>query len=72
MLIESIIDLYKAECIDTDIFHAGLQRGDEVEYARAGWVDWYIHRQLHSSLSSATEFEQAARCAALKPQVQPT
>jgi transposase InsO family protein len=26
VLMESIIDLYKAECIDTDIFHAGLQK----------------------------------------------
>ena len=26
VLTESIIDLYKAECIDTDIFHAGLHK----------------------------------------------
>jgi len=38
VLMESIIDLYKAECIDIDIFHAELFVG-EVEYATAGWVD---------------------------------
>ena len=26
VLMESIIDLYKAECIDTDIFHAELYK----------------------------------------------
>jgi transposase InsO family protein len=26
VLMESIVDLYKAECIDTDIFHAELYK----------------------------------------------
>ena len=40
VLMESIIDLYKAECIDIDIFHAELYKSvGEVEYATAGWVD---------------------------------
>lgn len=40
VLMESIIDLYKAECIDIDICHAELYKSvGEVEYATAGWVD---------------------------------
>jgi transposase InsO family protein len=33
----------------------------DVEYATAGWVDWYNNRRLHSSLDYHTpiEFEQA-------------
>jgi putative transposase len=72
-LMESIIGLYKAECINTDIFHAGPYKSvGDVEYATAGWVDWYNNRRLHSSLDyhPPVEFEQA-HYAALKPQVQP-
>jgi putative transposase len=44
-LMESVIGLYKTECIRTTVFHAGPYRtiGD-VEYATAGWVDWYNNR----------------------------
>jgi transposase InsO family protein len=33
----------------------------DVEWATAGWVDWYNNRRLHSSLDYQTpeEFEQA-------------
>ena len=48
---ESIIGLYKAECIDTDVFHVGPDKSlGDVEYATAGWADWYNNRRLHSSL----------------------
>jgi putative transposase len=61
-LMESVIGLYKTECIRTTVFHAGPYRtiGD-VEYATAGWVDWYNNRRLHGTLDYLTpvEFEQA-------------
>ena len=61
-LMECIIGLYKTECIRTTIFHQGPYRtiGD-VEYATAGWVDWYNNRRLHSTLGMMTpvEFEHA-------------
>jgi putative transposase len=61
-LMECVIGLYKTECIRTTVFHPGPYRtiGD-VEFATAGWVDWYNNRRLHSSLGMMTpvEFEQA-------------
>jgi putative transposase len=72
-LMESIIGLYKAECIDTEVFHPEPYKSlGDVEYATAGWVDWYNNRRLHSSLGylPPIEFEQA-HYAALKPEVQP-
>jgi transposase InsO family protein len=59
---ECVIGLYKTECIRTTVFHAGPYRTiSDVEYATAGWVDWYNNRRLHSSLDyhSPIEFEQA-------------
>ena len=61
-LMESINGLYKAECIRTTVFHHGPYKTlADVEYATAGWVDWYNQRRLHSSLGmiSPTEFETA-------------
>ncbi len=60
-LMETINGLYKAECIRTTIFHDGPYKTiADVEYATAGWVDWYNHRRLHGSLGmvSPNEFEQ--------------
>ena len=72
-LMESIIGLFKTECIRTTVFHAGPYKSvADVEYATAGWVDWYNHRRLHGSLGMVppAEYEQA-HYAALKPQEQP-
>ena len=61
-LMECLIGLFKTECIRTTIFHPGPYRTIiDVEYATAGWVDWYNNRRLHSTLGmmSPMEFEQA-------------
>ncbi|GAA4825456.1 IS3 family transposase [Tomitella cavernea] len=61
-LMETINGLYKAECVRTTIFHSGpFKTIADVEYATAGWVDWYNHRRLHGSLgmTSPVEYEAA-------------
>jgi transposase InsO family protein len=61
-LMESINGLYKAECIRTTVFHHGPYKTiADVEYATAGWVDWYNNRRLHSTLGNVppVEYEQA-------------
>jgi len=61
-LMETINGLYKAECIRTTVFHDGPYKTiADVEFAAAGWVDWYNTRRLRSSLGyvSPAEFEQA-------------
>lgn len=60
-LMETINGLYKTECVRTTLFHDGPYKTiADVEYATAGWVDWYNHRRLHGSLGmvSPNEFEQ--------------
>ncbi|TDT34565.1 transposase InsO family protein [Naumannella halotolerans] len=72
-LMETINGLYKAECVRTTVFHDGPYKTiADVEYATAGWVDWYNHRRLHGSLGmvSPNEFE-AAYYAALTPEPLP-
>lgn len=59
-LMETINGLYKAECIRTTIFHDGPYKTlADVEYATAGWVEWYNNRRLHGSLGMLppTEYE---------------
>lgn len=61
-LMETVIGLYKTECIRTTVFHDQPFRTlADIEYATAGWVDWYNSRRLHSSLGYLTpiEYEQA-------------
>ena len=73
-LMETINGLYKAECIRTTVFHDGPYKTlADVEFATAGWVDWYNERRLHGSLGMIppVEYEQA-HYAALKPEMQPT
>lgn len=70
-LMETINGLYKAECIRTTVFHDGPYRtiGD-VEFATAGWVDWYNNRRLHGSLGMTSPVEhEDAHYAALNQQV---
>ena len=70
---ESIIGLYQTECIATDVFHPRpFKTLADIEYATAGWVDWYNNRRLHSTLDMMTpvEFEQA-HYAALNRELQP-
>ncbi len=72
-LMETINGLYKAECIRTTVFHDGPYKSlADVEYATAGWVDWYNERRLHGSLGNIppAEYEQA-HYAALNPEPQP-
>jgi putative transposase len=72
-LMECLIGLYKTECISTDLFHHGLYKTlADVEYATAGWVDWYNHRRLHGSLGMHTPAEhEQAHYAALNTEPQP-
>jgi transposase InsO family protein len=73
-LMESIIGLFKTECYRTTVFHPGAYKTiADVEYAVAGWVDWYNHRRLHSSLGQVppVEYEQA-HYAASNLEVSPT
>jgi transposase InsO family protein len=72
-LMETIIGLFKTECIRTAVFHDGPYKTlADVEYATAGWVDWYNNRRLHGSIGMVppAEYEQA-RYAALIPEMQP-
>ena len=60
-LMETINGLYKTECIRTTIFHSGPFRTlADVEFATAGWVDWYNNRRLHGSLGMLTPVESEA------------
>ena len=72
-LMECINGLYKTECIRTQVFHQGPYRTiGEVEYATAGWVDWYNNRRLHSSLGMVPPAEhEQAHYAALNREQQP-
>jgi transposase InsO family protein len=59
---ECVIGLFKTECIRTTVFHdEPFRTVTDVEYATAGWVDWYNNRRLHGSLGYTTpaEYEQA-------------
>ncbi|KUG58722.1 transposase [Nesterenkonia jeotgali] len=61
-LMESIIGLFKTECIRTDVFHEGSYRQlADVEFATAGWVDWWNNRRLHGARGNLTpvEYERA-------------
>jgi transposase InsO family protein len=72
-LMETVIGLFKTECIRTTVFHSGPFRTIvDVEWATAGWVDWWNNRRLHSSLEYLTpeEFEHA-HYAALNREPQP-
>lgn len=68
-LMESINGLYKTECIRTTVFHSGPYKTiSDVEFATAGWVDWYNTRRLHGTLGMVppSEYEQAYHAAQTK------
>ncbi len=55
---ETVIGLFKTECIATTVFHPGPYKTlADVEYATAGWVDWYNHQRLHGTLGMLTPTE---------------
>jgi transposase InsO family protein len=72
-LMESVIGLFKTECIRTTVFHAGPYKTvSDVEYSTAGWVDWWNNRRLHGTLGMITPNEaEQTYYAALTPQEQP-
>ncbi len=72
-LMESIIGVYKTECVRTQVFHHGPYKTlADVGYATAGWVDWRNNRRLHSTLEMRTPAEhEQAHYAAFTPQEQP-
>jgi len=50
-LMECVIGLYKTECVRTTVFHDGPYKTlADVEYATAGWVDWYNNRRCTAPL----------------------
>jgi putative transposase len=51
---ESVIGLYKTECIRKDAPWSGV---DEVELATSGWVHYYNAHRLHSSIGYTTPIE---------------
>ena len=54
-LMECVNGLYKTECIPTTISHdRPFKTTADVEYATAGWVEWYNNERLHGSLSMMT------------------
>ena len=66
---ECVIGLFKTECIRTTVFRPGpYWTLAEVEYATAGWVDWYNNTRLHSTLGMMTpvEYEQAHYAALIR------
>jgi putative transposase len=70
---ETINGLYQAECIRTTVSHdRPYETIADVEFATAGWVDWYNTRRLHSSPGYVppAEFEQA-HYATLNRELQP-
>jgi transposase InsO family protein len=59
--------------IRTTVFHDGpFKTIADIEYATAGWVDWYNNRRLHSSLGHLTPAEyEVAHYATLTREPQP-
>jgi putative transposase len=71
---ESIIGIYKTECIRPGPFHnEPLRTLGDIEFATMAWVDWYNNRRLHGSIGMVPPVEhEAALYAALQPERQPT
>jgi putative transposase len=60
-LMESIVGIYKTECIRPEVFRRGpLKTLADVEYATMSWVEWYNTRRLHSSLGYVSPHQYEA------------
>lgn len=60
-LMESIVGIYKTECIRPEVFRRGpLKSLADVEYATMSWVEWYNTRRLHSSLGYVSPHQYEA------------
>jgi len=55
---ETIIGLYKTECVKHD---GPFRTVDDLELATLAWVHWWNHQRLHSAIGYQTpiEFEHA-------------
>ena len=61
-LMESIIGLYKTECLRPGPFLTGpLRTVSDVEFATMAWVDWWNNRRLHSSNNMTPPAEHEAQ-----------
>jgi putative transposase len=71
-LMESIIGLYKTECLRPGPFLAGpLRTVADVEFATMAWVDWWNNRRLHSSIGNIPPAEAEAEHYRLNPATRP-
>ena len=72
-LMETVNGLFKTECIRTTGFRPGPFRTlADVEFATAGWVDWYNNRRLHGTLGMLTPVaSETLHCEALTPEPAP-
>ena len=72
-LMEAINGLNKAEAIRTTVFHPRpFKTTADVEYATAGWVDWYNNQRLHGTLGNVPPVEyETAHEATLNREPQP-
>ncbi len=60
-LMESVIGLYKTECLRPGPFLDGpLKTLADVEFATMAWVDWWNNRRLHSSIGHVPPLEREA------------
>ena len=60
-LMESVIGLFKAECIRSGPFHDGpLKTISDVEFATSTWVKWWNNARLHSTIGCITPVEAEA------------
>ena len=67
---ESIIGLYKAECVRHD---GPFKTVDDLELATLSWVHWFNTSRLHSAIDYLTpmEFEQQYQYRQNDPRQQP-
>ena len=71
-LMESIIGLYKTECLRPGPFLAGpLRTVADVEFATMAWVAWWNNRRLHSSIGNIPPAEAEAEHYRLNPAPRP-